>query len=288
MHNLINEIVEMMNYPFIQRAVIVGLLVSLCAALLGVSLVLKRYSMIGEGLSHVSFGALSFALSINTLSFAQGFFEINPLIFTIILTVIIAFLLLRITENSKITSDSAIALISTTSLTIGVITISLTTGLNTDVCNTLFGTILALSKADVQLSVVLSIIVIILFSFFYNKIFAITFDESFARATGIKVDAYNMLIAFLTAITIVLGMRLMGSLLISSLIVIPALTAMRLFKNFKQVVISSAVTSVLCFLIGITLSYLFQLPAGSSIVAVNLSLFMIVCVIAQIRKWNVN
>ena len=288
MHNLINEIVEMMNYPFIQRAVIVGLLVSLCAALLGVSLVLKRYSMIGEGLSHVSFGAMSFVLSINTLSFAQGVFEINPLIFTIILTVIIAFLLLRITENSKITSDSAIALISTTSLTIGVITISLTTGLNTDVCNTLFGTILALSKADVQLSVVLSIIVIILFSFFYNKIFAITFDESFARATGIKVDAYNMLIAFLTAITIVLGMRLMGSLLISSLIVIPALTAMRLFKNFKQVVISSAITSVLCFLIGITLSYLFQLPAGSSIVAVNLSLFMIVCVIAQIRKWSVN
>ena len=288
MHNLINEIVEMMNYPFIQRAVIVGLLVSLCAALLGVSLVLKRYSMIGEGLSHVSFGAMSFVLSINTLSFVQGVFEINPLIFTIILTVIIAFLLLRITENSKITSDSAIALISTTSLTIGVITISLTTGLNTDVCNTLFGTILALSKADVQLSVVLSIIVIILFSFFYNKIFAITFDESFARATGIKVDAYNMLIAFLTAITIVLGMRLMGSLLISSLIVIPALTAMRLFKNFKQVVISSAITSVLCFLIGITLSYLFQLPAGSSIVAVNLSLFMIVCVIAQIRKWNVN
>jgi len=281
---MINEIVEMFSYGFMIRALIVGGLVTLCSALLGVSLVLKRYSMIGDGLSHTAFGAMSVVVSLNSLPFVAEHFKVNPLLFTIILVIIVAFFLLRITDNSKISSDSAIALISTASLAIGIIVISFTTGLNTDVCNTLFGTILALSKMDVLISVVLSVIVLILFSVFYNKIFAVTFDESFSKATGIKVNLYNMLIALLTAITIVVGMRLMGSLLISSLIVIPALTSMQMFKTFKHVVINSAIISVVCFFIGMVLSYLFKLPTGASIVMVNIIMFLIFKIISSFRK----
>jgi ABC-type Mn2+/Zn2+ transport systems, permease components len=281
---MINEIVEMFSYGFIQRALIVGALVTLCSSLLGVSLVLKRYSMIGDGLSHTAFGAMSIIVSLNSLPFFKEQFNLNPLLCTIILVIIVAFFLLRITENSKITSDSAIALISTSSLALGVIVITFTTGLSTDVCNTLFGTILALSKTDVIFSVILSIVVLVLFSFFYNKIFAVTFDENFAKATGIKVNIYNMLIALLTAITIVIGMRLMGSLLISSLIVIPSLTSMRLFKTFKGVVISSATISLVCFFIGMILSYLFKLPTGASIVMINVVMFLLFTFISFINK----
>ena len=215
---MINTLMEMFSYTFLIRAVVVGLLVSLCAALLGVSLVLKRYAMIGDGLSHVGFGTLAIATAMNAA----------PLTVSIPIVLLAAFFLLRISENSKIKGDAAIALISTSSLAIGVVVISLTTGMNTDVCNYMFGSILAMSRNDVTLSIALAIVVLILYVLFYNKIFAVTFDETFAQATGVKTGFYNMLIAFLTAITIVLGMRMMGALLITSLIIFPALTSMRL------------------------------------------------------------
>ena len=195
---------QMFSYEFIQRAFIGGVLVSLCAALLGVSLVLKRYSMIGDGLSHVSFGALSIAV-------ACGF---APIKFAIPVVIVAAFLLLRLAENGKMRSDAAIAMVSASALAIGVIVTSLTTGLSTDVYSYMFGSILAMSESDVYMSIALSVVVIILFVFFYNKIFAVTFDESFAKATGTKADVYNMIIAVLTAITIVVGMRIMGTMLI--------------------------------------------------------------------------
>jgi zinc transport system permease protein len=262
---VIDLLLEMFEYTFLVRAVVVGLLVSLCAALLGVSLVLKRYAMIGDGLSHVGFGTLAIATAMNAA----------PLTVSVPVVVLAAFLLLRINENSKIKGDAAIALISTSSLAIGVVVISLTTGMNTDVCNYMFGSILAMSKGDVMLSIMLAIIVLTLFILFYNKIFAVTFDESFARATGVKAGAYNMLIAFLTAITIVLGMRMMGALLISSLVIFPALTSMRLCKKFKSVTICAAFVSVICFFIGVVISYVYAVPTGASVVIVNITGFFL-------------
>lgn len=270
---MLSTVQELFAYPFIQRAVIVGILVSLCAALLGVSLVLKRYSMIGDGLSHVGFGALALAMAMN----------LAPLEVAIPIVVAAAFLLLRISESSKIKGDAAIALISTSALALGVIVIAMTTGMTTDVCNYMFGSILSMSKDDVILSIIISVLVIIMYLLFYNKIFAITFDESFAQATGINTRRYNSLIAFLTAITIVLGMRMMGALLISSLIVFPALTSMRLIKSFKGVVITSTVISVTCFVIGILMSYVCATPTGASIVSVNLFLFLCFSLISKIR-----
>jgi zinc transport system permease protein len=262
---MIDTLIEMFSYRFLARAVVVGLFVALCAALLGVSLVLKRYSMIGDGLSHVGFGTLAIATAMNAA----------PLTVSIPIVVLAAFLLLRISENSKIKGDAAIALISTSSLAIGVVVISLTTGMNTDVCNYLFGSILAMSKDDVKLSIVLAVVVLSLFILFYNKIFAVTFDENFAKATGVKTGLYNMLIAFLTAITIVLGMRMMGALLISSLIIFPALTSMRLCKKFRSVTICSAVVSAVCFFIGVVISYVKATPTGASVVIVNIVAFML-------------
>lgn len=271
---MFNVIQQLLSYSFIVRALIVGILVSLCAALLGVSLVLKRYSMIGDGLSHVGFGALSIAMALN----------LAPLQVSVPVVVVAAFLLLRISENSKIKGDAAIALIATSSLAIGVIVTSLTTGMNIDVYNYMFGSILAMSKSDVYTSIILSIVVILLFVLFYNKIFAVTFDENFAKATGTNTNIYNMLIAFLTAITIVVGMRIMGTLLISSLIIFPALTSMRIFKSFKGVVISSAIISIICFVIGIMTSFQFSLPAGASIVVINIVVFTIFYLIGKITK----
>jgi zinc transport system permease protein len=262
---MINLLFEMFSYNFLVRAVVVGLLVSLCAALLGVSLVLKRYSMIGDGLSHVGFGALAIATGMNAA----------PLAVSIPVVVLAAFLLLRISENSKIKGDAAIALISTSSIAIGVIVISLTTGLNTDVCNYLFGSILAMNKADVTLSIALSAVVLVMFLLFYNKIFAVTFDETYARATGVRSGLYNMLIAFLTAITIVLGMRMMGAMLISSLIIFPALSSMRVCKRFRSVTLCSAFISVICFFIGVVISYLYATPTGASIVIMNVFAFLL-------------
>ena len=258
-----NVLSEMLSYPFMVRALFGGMLVSLCASLLGVSLVLKRYSMIGDGLSHVSFGALSIAL-------AMGW---SPLKVSIPVVVLAAFFLLRITENSRIKSDAAIAMISASSLAIGIIVTSLTTGMNTDVSSYMFGSILAMTKEDVALSAVLCIIVLGLFVLCYNQVFAVTFDENFAKATGVNVGAYNMLISVLTAVTIVLGMRMMGAMLISSLVIFPCLTSMRVFKSFTSVVISSGILSLVCFLLGMMASYQFSTPAGASVVVVNLIAF---------------
>jgi zinc transport system permease protein len=267
-------LIEMFSYLFLVRAFFVGILVSLCSSLLGVSLVLKRYSMIGDALSHVGFGALAIATALHSA----------PLAVSIPIVVIAAFFLLRISENSKIKGDAAIALISTASLAIGVVVISLTTGMNTDVCNYMFGSILAMSKGDVALSVVLSIAVLALYFVFYNKIFAVTFDENFARATGTKAGFYNMLIAFLTAITVVLGMRLMGALLISCLVIFPALTSMRLCKRFLSVTICSGVVSVVCFFAGIVGSYLYAIPTGATVVLMNIAAFFAFWAVAFCRS----
>lgn len=265
---------EMMSYGFIQRAFIGGILVSLCAALLGVSLVLKRYSMIGDGLSHVSFGALAIALA---LGFA-------PVQFSMPVVIVAAFLLLRLTEKGKIKSDAAIALVSASSLAIGVIVISLSTGLTTDVDSYLFGSILAMSKADVAMSVVLSVIVIVLFLFSYHKIFAVTFDESFAKATGMRVGLYHTLISVFTAVTVVLGIKMMGAMLISSLIIFPALSSMRVFHSFLSVTVCAGVVSVVSFCIGLMLSYGCSLPAGAAVVVANLGIFILMGIFGIIQK----
>ena len=262
---MIETIIEMMQYTFIQRAVLVGVLVSGCAALLGVSLVLKRYAMIGDGLSHVGFGVLAIAVALGW----------SPLYVSIPIVIIAAIILLKIGNNSKIQSDSAIGIIASSSLAIGVAVTSATTGLNTDVWNYMFGSILAMSKSDVILSVIVSIIVAILFIIYYRKLFAVTFDEKFARASGLNVTWYTNLIAILTAVVIVVGMRMMGTMLISSIIIFPALTSMRIFKTFKKVVISSGVISVISFLIGIYFSYIYNISTGAMIVIVNLFLFVV-------------
>ncbi|MDR0375285.1 MAG: metal ABC transporter permease [Treponema sp.] len=265
---------EMFSYTFLVRAFIVGALVSICSALLGVSLVLKRYSMIGDGLSHVGFGSLAIATA----------FNLAPLTVSIPIVIAAAFLLLRLGEKTLIKGDAAIALVSTSSLALGVIIISQTTGMNTDVCNYLFGSILAMNKNDVYLSVALSVMALVLFVLFYHKLFAITFDETFAQATGIRTGLYNMLIAFLTAITIVLGMRMMGAMLISALIIFPALTAMRLFKQFKSVSVCSVCVSICCFFIGIVLSYVYATPTGASVVLVNIFAFILFWTINSLKK----
>lgn len=271
---MFDTVIEMLSYPFMTRAFLVGSLVALCSALLGVSLVLKRYSMIGDGLSHVGFGAMAIAAAMNAA----------PLTVAIPVVIVAAILLLRISGNAKIKGDAAIALISTTSLAVGVMVISLTTGMNTDVYNYMFGSILAMSVEDVKLSLVLSVFVLILFIVFYHKIFAITFDETFARATGVKAGVYNTLIAVLTAVTIVLGMRMMGALLISSLIIFPALTSMRVCRTFKSVIINAAIVSVVCLIAGVTLSYVAATPAGASVVLANLVMMVLYTVVGAVKN----
>ena len=270
---MVQTLIEMMSHAFIQRAMLVGVLVSLCAALLGVSLVLKGYSMIGDGLSHVGFGVLTVATALGASS---------PLYIAIPVVTISAIMLLRIGNNSKIKSDSSIALISSSALAIGVAITSVTTGMNTDVCNFMFGSILAMSKGDVVLSVIVSIVVALLFIIYYRKLFSVTFDEDFAKASGLKAGRYTNLIAILTALIIVVGMRMMGVMLISSIIIFPALTSMLIFKSFKKVVISSGVISVVSFLIGIYLSYLYNISTGATIVIVNLIVFILFFIIDKI------
>lgn len=261
---MLDTFFQMFEYAFMLRAIVVGALVALCSALLGVTLVLKRYSMIGDGLSHVGFGALCIALAMN----------VAPLTVSVPVVVIAAFLLLQISENSKIKGDAAIALISSTALAVGVIVTSMTTGINSDVNGYMFGSILAMSDTDVIVSIILSVAVLVLYIVFYNKIFSVTFDESFARATGTKTKTYNTLISLLTAITIVIGMRIMGAMLISSLVIFPALTSMRVCRSFKKVVITSAIVSVICFFIGLFVSFAYSMPAGASVVAVNAIAFL--------------
>lgn len=275
---MIDTIIEMLSYPFMVRAFLVGILVSLCSALLGVSLVLKRYSMIGDGLSHVGFGALAIAAALNAA----------PLSVAIPVVILAAVLLLRISGSSKIKGDAAIALISTSALAIGIMVISMTTGMNTDVYNYMFGSILAMSSQDVEMSVLLSLVVLVLYVFFYHKIFAITFDETFALATGVRANLYNTLIAVLTAVTIVLGMRMMGTLLISSLIIFPALTSMRVCRTFRSVTINSAIISVVCFCVGIAVSYFFATPAGASVVIVNLFMLGLYTAAGELRNRKIS
>lgn len=265
---------EMFSYSFMQRAIIAGVLVALCAALLGVTLVLKRYSMIGDGLSHVGFGAACIAMALN----------VAPLKVAVPVVIIAAFLLMRINSNAKIKGDAAIALISSTAIAAGVIAASLTSGLNNDVSGYMFGSILMMSKNDVAASILLSIVVLVLYIVFYNRIFAVTFDENFAKASGTKTGIYNTLIAVLTALTVVVGMRMMGALLISSLIIFPALTSMKVCKSFRGVTIVCAIVSVICFFIGITLSYAFDTPAGASVVAANAVCLLIFSVVGSIKK----
>ena len=271
---MLNILIKMMSYPFLVRALVVGILVSLCASLLGASLVLKRYSMIGDGLSHVGFAALAVAYAMN----------LAPLSVSIPVCVIAAFFLLQIKESSRIKGDAATALLCSGALAIGVMTISLTTGMNTDVCNYMFGSILAMSQSDVVLSVGLSIAVLVLYILFYNRIFAVTFDENFASATGTRTQLYNMIIAFLTAITVVLGMRMMGTLLISSLIVFPSLTAMRVCRKFQTTIVMAAVLAVLSFFAGITISYLRAVPTGACIVVVDIVLFAVLAGVEKVRN----
>lgn len=260
-----------LSYPFVRYALIVGTLIALCSSLLGVTLVLKQFSYIGDGLSHVAFGALAVA----TL-FDLG----NTSVVVMPVTVLAAILILRTGQNPKIHGDAAIAMLSVGSLAVGYLIMNLfstSANISGDVCSTLFGStsILTLTKAEVWLCVVMSVIVVAVFVFLYNRIFAVTFDENFARATGLKAGAYNNLIAVITAVIIVLAMNLVGSLLISALVIFPALSAMRVIQNFKGVVIYAAVLSVLCALVGIVLSIFFSTPVGSTIVAADIIVFFI-------------
>lgn len=262
------------SYDFIVRAMVAGGLVALCCALLGVSLVLKRFSMIGDGLSHVGFGALSVAAVMN----------VAPLAIAVPVVIVAAFFILKLGKDSKVQSDSAIALVSSVSIAIGVTVTSLSGGLNTDVYSYMFGSILAMSRTDVYISAALSVIVLILFFVFYHKIFAITFDSDFAKATGVKAEFYNMLIAVLTALTIVVGMRIMGTMLISSLIIFPTLSASAVVKGFRKVVIISGIVSVVCFFAGLYSSYSFNLPVGASIVLANFVVFSILMIAGKIIR----
>lgn len=270
--NIFEAIDDMFSYSFITRGILVGGLVALCASVLGVILVLKKYSMIGDGLSHVGFGAMAVGLA----------FNMAPLKVAIPIVIAAAFLLLRISENSKIKGDSAIALISSSSVAIGVIVNALSDGTNIDLNSYMFGSILAISEDDMILCIVLGVAVLVLFLIFYNSIFAVTFDETFARATGVKVTLYKTMLSVLTAITIVIGMRIMGTLLISSLIIFPALSSMRICKKFRSVMVTSVIISICCFFVGMTASYMLEIPAGASIVVSNLTVFIIFSIAGKI------
>ncbi len=277
---MISKLQDYFTLPFVQYAMIVGLLIALCSSLLGVTLVLKRFSFIGDGLSHVAFGAMSVAIILGLT---------NQMLIIMPVTVASAILLLRTGQNTKIKGDAAVAMISVGALALGYMLINIfskSANVAGDVCSTLFGSIsiLTLSKFDVWLCIALSTVVIALFVLFYNKIFAVTFDESFSKATGVKSDLYNLLIAIVTAVIIVLAMNLVGSLLISALIIFPALSAMRVFKSFLSVIICSAVISVVCAAAGILISILMSTPAGSTIVTADIVVFLIFWIISLFKR----
>ncbi len=268
---------EYLQYPFVQRALIVGVLIALCSSLLGVTLVLKRFSFIGDGLSHVAFGAMAVA-GIAGLT--------NEMLLVLPVTVIAAIVLLATGGKAKIKGDASLAMLSVASLGIGYLLLNVFSSsgnVSGDVCSTLFGStsILTLSQSDVWLCIAMSVIVILIFVLFYNRIFAVTFDETFTTATGTRANAYNLLIAVITAIIIVLAMNLVGSLLISALVIFPALSAMRVFRSFRSVVICSAVVSVLCSLTGILVSIMASTPVGSTIVAIDIIVFAVFFVIGK-------
>ncbi len=267
-----------LQYPFVRYALIVGVLIALCSSLLGVTLVLRRFSLIGDGLSHVAFGAMAVAAVLNLT---------NQMLLILPVTVISAVLLLRTGQNAKIRGDAAVAMISVGSLAFGYLIMNIfstSSNLSGDVCSTLFGStsILTLNPKEVRVCAALSILVVMIFVLFYNKIFAVTFDEDFARATGTKAEACNLLIAVVIAVIIVLAMNLVGSLLISALVIFPALSAMRLFRSFQSVTICSAILSVTCAFSGIITSILAGTPVGSTIVAVDVAAFAACCAAGRI------
>lgn len=267
------------QFPLVRYALIVGVLIALCSSLLGVTLVLKRFSFIGDGLSHVAFGAMAIAGVLNLT---------DDMLFVLPVTVICAVLLLRTGRNTRIKGDAAIAMISVGALAVGYLLLNLFSSfsnLSGDVCSTLFGStsILTLKQAEVWLCVILSLVVTGIFVFFYNRIFAVTFDEDFARASGTRVEAYNLLIAVVVAVIIVLAMNLVGSLLISALIIFPAMSAMRLFKSFRSVTVCSVILSVCCALAGILVSIVAGSPVGSTIVAADIAAFLICCLISACK-----
>ena len=277
---IIETLAYYMQYPFVRYALIVGVLIALCSSLLGVTLVLKHFSYIGDGLSHVAFGALAIA-SVLKIS--------NNMVFVLPVTVICAVLLLRMGQNAKIKGDAAIAMISVGALAIGYLLMNIfstSTNLSGDVCTTLFGStsILTLSKGQVWLCLILSIAVVVIFVLFYHKIFVVTFDESFAKATGVNADFYNLLIAVVTAVIIVLAMNLVGALLVAALVVFPAISAMRIFKTFFSVTVCAVIFSVIGALLGVLISILAGTPVGSTIVAVDIAGFLIFQLAAVIMR----
>ena len=271
---MIELLADLFSYSFIVRALIGGGCIALCAALLGVNLVLKRFSMIGDGLSHVGFGTLAIALALN----------FSPLAVSMPVVVAAAFLLLRISASSDIKGDAAVALLSSSALALGILVTSLTSGLNTDVTAFMFGSILAMSKTDMYISIALGVTGVTLYSVLYNRIFAVTFDEIFASVAGLHTGRYNSLLAILTALTVTAGMRFVGVMMISSLIIFPALSAMRIFKTYRPVVIFSALFSLVCFFTGIIASFVWSTPAGASIVTANLIGFAVCAAIGRIKK----
>ena len=277
---MIEKLVLYMDYPFVRHALVVGVLIALCSALLGVVLVLKRFSYIGDGLSHVAFGAMSIAAVLN-LS--------NDMMIVMPITILCAILLLKTGQNTKIKGDAAIAMISVGALAFGYLIMNLfstSSNLTGDVCSTLFGSmsILTLTEKEVWLCLVLSLIVVAIFVFFYNKIFAVTFDENFSRSVGTNSSGYNLLVAVVIAVIIVLAMNLVGSLLISALVIFPALSAMRLFNSFKKVIIFSAIISVVCALLGLLVAILAGTPVGSTIVAADALAFFVCSLVGLLMK----
>ena len=268
-----------MQYDMVRNALIVGVLIALCSSMLGVTLVLKRFSYIGDGLSHVAFGAIAIAA---VLHLSDDMVLVMPV------TILCAVLLLRTGQKTRIRGDAAIAMISVGALAVGYLLMNIfsaSSNLSGDVCSTLFGSasILTLTKAEVWLSIILSVVVVVIFLLFYNRIFAVTFDENFARAAGTKVEAYNLLIAVVIAVIIVLAMNLVGSLLISALVIFPAMSAMRLFRSFRAVTIASAVLSVFCALMGILVAILADTPVGSTIVGMDILAFLICAAAARLQ-----
>ncbi len=258
---------------FLQYALIGGVLISLCAALLGVSLVLKRYAMIGDGLSHVSFGALAIAAAVGW----------SPLYVSIPVVIVAAFFLLRLTENSKVQSDSAIAMISASALAAGVVATSLTDKTSIDVHSYMFGSILGMTRQEVIMTSVLTVLILVLYGVCYHRIFAVTFDESFSKAVGVRVGIYNTVVSVFTAVMIVLGMRMMGAMLISSLIIFPAVTSMQVFRSFFGVTLCSGILAVINFLIGMVVTYYLNTAAGASVVLVNLAVYLVFALVAKVR-----
>ena len=278
MYELVQKLGQYWQYPFVRYALIAGVLIALCSSLLGVILVLKRFSYIGDGLSHIAFGAMAVAAVMNLT---------NNMPLVLLVTILCAVLLLRGGQNAKIKGDAALAMISVGSLAIGYLIMNLfstSANISGDVCSTLFGStsILTLSAYDVWACVILSIVVVVAFIVLYHKIFAVTFDETFAKATGMKVEAYNLFLAVLTAVIIVLAMNLVGSLLISALVIFPAVSAMRVFRSFKAVMLCAAVISVICAVLGILTSILAGTPVGSTIVAVNIVMLLVFAVLGKV------